>query len=341
MARPLTPKARQFYERYLERYNALEEAATVLEAAVRSALGPHNFDLHLVAARAKDPGSLLKKIRAKGYGDPARQLTDQVAARVITYYETDVDKVVSVLRQAFEVDEKRSEDKRVALGLTKFGYRSVHLVVRLPSARADTQLRRRWCEIQVRSLLEHAWAEIEHELVYKAGIVYPDGVLRQFAALAGAAEVLDQQFLLLRHERAALIDAYRTIYGAGDEFDETLDAARLLGLLEVIRPVGRSWRRAEEEGSPFPPRIEATCVEALTACDLTTARALSDALGAREYLAAEGDFASLSGLGRDEISHLATVVLLVASRDRAIFDQEFLEMQEIVETYVPSLATAA
>src|SRR5438876_435182 len=121
MAKPLSQKARRFYERYVERFDDLERAADIVERKARDVLGPHNFDLHLVTARAKDAASVLKKIRVKGYGDPARQLTDQIGLRVITYYESDVDRVSLVLRSAFEIDEKRSEDKRVSLGLTEFG----------------------------------------------------------------------------------------------------------------------------------------------------------------------------------------------------------------------------
>jgi hypothetical protein len=60
--------------------------------------------------------------------------------------------------------------------------------------RGDEFLRKRWFEIQVRSLLEHAWAEIEHEIVYKSGITQPDAVRRRFAALAGSLELFDSEF---------------------------------------------------------------------------------------------------------------------------------------------------
>jgi ppGpp synthetase/RelA/SpoT-type nucleotidyltranferase len=341
LSKPLSKKARHFFERYEIAFDDLVEAAQKVEEKAHDILLPYNFDLHLVTARAKDPDSLLRKIRSKGYGDPARQLTDQVGLRVITYYESDVDRVALVLRNAFEIDEKRSEDKRVSLGLTKFGYRSVHLIARAFDASDWSPLKNKWFEIQVRSVLEHAWAEIEHELVYKAGIKYPLPVLRQFAALAGAAEVLDQQFTVLRDERSQLIDHYRDVYSRGEEPDEPFDAARLLGYLEATRPEGLSWRTAEVREEPFPPRIEATCVEALEACDVATARQLHAVLKAKPFLAASGDFASSEGISRAEISHLAIVVLVVGSLDEQLFKDEFLDMRPTVETYVPTLATAA
>lgn len=338
MAKPLTGKARSFYGRYVEGFDDLLRAAELLERLAREALRSHNFDLHLVSARAKDSASVLKKIRQKGYGDPARQLTDQVGLRVITYYESDVDKVASVLRSSFEVDETRSEDKRLALGLREFGYRSLHMVARLADASDWSPLKGKWFEIQVRSLLEHAWAEIEHELVYKSGIVFPEAVRRRFNALAGAAEVLDQQFLVLRDERSSLIDRYRETYAAGNELDVTLDAARLLGFLEAERPSGRSWRTAESLGFPFPPRIESTCVEVLDACEVRTATDFRTVLGTKAFRDAAGDLASAEAIADDEISHLAVVVLAVGSVNPQLLHDEFLDMRPTIEAYVPSLA---
>lgn len=340
MAKPLTPKARSFYDRYVAGYDDLVAAAALIEQEARAILAPHNFELHLVTARAKSPASALKKIRSKGYGDPRRQLTDQLGLRVIVYFESDVDRVAATLREAFEVDEKRSEDKRVGLGLTKFGYRSVHLLARLRHPSDWSPLKDKWFEVQVRSVLEHAWAEIEHELVYKSGIDYPDLVLRKFAALAGAAEVLDQQFLALRGERDLLIDHYKVIYAAGDELSENLDAVRLLGLLEAVRPDGLSWRQAEATGRPYPPRIEATCIEALEACGVSTGAALIAMLQDKRFLLAAGDFASSESTSVESISHLATVVLIVGAADRKIFDEQFLEMRSAVDLYVPTLAQA-
>src|SRR5205823_6023775 len=123
--------------------------------------------------------------------------------------------------------------------------------------------------------------------------------------------ILDQQFLVLRAERNHLIEHYRETYEAGAELGSKLDAARLLGLLECVRPDGLSWRRAEARGEPFPPRIEATCVEALDTCGISTDAALIGMLSDKRFLAAAGDFASAEATSIGEISHLAIVVLIV------------------------------
>src|SRR5262249_10940698 len=145
--------------------------------------------LHLVSCRAKDPSSLKRKLRLKGYTNPEKQLTDRIGLRVITYYSDGVDQVVDKLARSFTIDAKNSVDKRKQLSVEEFGYRSVQLVAKAkdPGSRhlKFAGLKDIWAEIQVRSILEHAWAEIQHAIIYKSQIKYPDTVLRRFAALAG------------------------------------------------------------------------------------------------------------------------------------------------------------
>ena len=56
------------------------------------------------------------------------------------------------------------------------------------------------CEIQVRTILQHAWAEIEHNIVYKTTDEIPFELQRKFASLAGLLEVADREFEMLRRE---------------------------------------------------------------------------------------------------------------------------------------------
>jgi len=94
-----------------------------------------------------------------------------IGVRVITYYQDDVDRAATALEEAFEIDEARSIDKRRQLQLRQFGYRSVHLIARFGSKDKDparAPFRSSWFEIQVRSILEHAWPRSKHEVCYKA-----------------------------------------------------------------------------------------------------------------------------------------------------------------------------
>jgi len=51
--------------------------------------------------------------------------------------------------------------------------------------------------------LQHAWAEIEHDLGYKVGATIPVPVRRRFSRLAGLLEIADREFKEIRDELAA------------------------------------------------------------------------------------------------------------------------------------------
>lgn len=302
-----------FARRYEQRLPWLRHVASVAEASVKEAIAPLNLELHDVSARAKELTSAVAKVRRKRYGQPWQQLTDQVGARVIVYYPEDVDKAADALRTAFEVDEKRSIDKRRELQTRQFGYRSVHLLIRL-GKRLPVELAsmfgRMWIEVQVRSVLEHAWAEIDHEIVYKGGAIFPETLLRRFGALAGALEILDAQFSALRGEREALIDRLVQQYSKGKELDEQLDAARLIALLEVYRPGGLGWRVSGSRGRRFPPHSDVACGDALASAGVRSGRAMMKLLASAKCKKKIDQFASENGIEPAAVSHLALVVLV-------------------------------
>ncbi len=325
-----TKKVKAFIAEYERQYSVLTKSVANLETLVRSFVRDTSVDVHLVGSRAKEPDSLRAKLRKKKYANPELELTDRIGVRIITYYRDDVDTVAERLKRELEVDSANSIDKRQILDLRAFGYRSVHLIARLRPPRSDmpeyASLRGVWFEIQIRSILEHAWAEIEHEIVYKSGTKYPPMILRQFAALAGTLEILDGEFLSLRGARMSLVDQYREQYARTQDGEEEFDAARLLGFLETHRPDGLSWRKAAASGQAFPMHIEASCVDALRAVGIKTALALQSSMAQKRFQSVIRDFAALKGIGRAEVSHLALIVILVA-----------LEDENVVRTYFPEM----
>jgi ppGpp synthetase/RelA/SpoT-type nucleotidyltranferase len=326
----LTKRSQQFLDRYVKNLAELKSATELAEKVIRSVLGESRFDFYFITARTKQLDSLRRKLREHRYPLPDNQLTDSIGVRIITYYRNDVDRVVALLRSEFEVDESNSEDKRLSLGLRNFGYRSVHIIARLKPPRTKISEYRdligKWFEIQIRSILEHAWAEIEHEVVYKAGIKYPDETLRRFAAIAGTLEVLEGVFEELASERSRLIDSYRQAYQTTVQDDKQLDVARLLGFLEAVRPRGKSWRQAAASGQPFPARIETSCVSALKVAGLNSAAALRSLMITNRFRSAVKSFAAASGLEPAQISHLAVVTIAIAIREPELLKKDFSEI---------------
>src|SRR5713101_7589078 len=228
---PLNRPAQEFLRAYAPQFADTDRAAKLVGAEVERVVRDTGAFVHAVTARAKAVDSLRGKLRRRRYKRPAQRITDIIGVRVITYYRDAVDPIVTRLRREFEINERDTTDKRRELGLREFGYRSVHVIARLRPAHVlslnNKSIRKRWFEIQVRSIVEHAWAEIEHEIVYKSGIIFPDAMRRRFASLAGTLELLDNEFVALRDTRSALIEKYRVRYEQSKDQRTSFDVARL------------------------------------------------------------------------------------------------------------------
>lgn len=144
--------------------------------------------IHDITARLKTPESLAEKLRRKGRYAHLSEVTDLVGLRVITYFENDVTAVARLLEAHFEVDWENSVDKSKMLDPDRFGYMGVHYVLRLGGESF---------EVQIRSILQHAWAEIEHDLGYKSREAVPREVQRRFYRLAGLLEMADEEFMAI------------------------------------------------------------------------------------------------------------------------------------------------
>ena len=113
-------------------------------------------------------------------------MTDLCGARVIVHTGDQVRAVCQFIEEAFDIDRPNSEDHSQRQKPTEFGYRSVHYIVSVNPARLRAPVPKEIlgpqaerpippeilglkAEIQVRTLLEHAWADIGHEMTYKTG----------------------------------------------------------------------------------------------------------------------------------------------------------------------------
>jgi len=177
-------------------YDDLVAAAVDL---LKKLISESGVQLYSVTGRAKSIDSLKQKLTKpnREYG-ALGQVTDLAGVRVITYLVDDVGTVGQYIEREFDVDTTNSIDRGKALDPDRFGYASVHYVVRMKAARTALLEYKRFAnvpfEIQVRSILQHAWAEIEHDLGYKTKESIPTEVQRRFSRLAGLLELADSEF---------------------------------------------------------------------------------------------------------------------------------------------------
>jgi len=135
------------------------------------------------------------------------QITDLSGVRVITFLPRTVDDVCKCIEEQFEVVE-RVDHGLSLLQLERFGYQSVHFIISLNAQRLALPEYQRFsgskAEIQVRTILQHAWAEIEHDIGYKSSHVIPIVIRRRFASLAGMLEIADREFQGIQDEDLSL-----------------------------------------------------------------------------------------------------------------------------------------
>lgn len=192
---------------YDERKRLYESFSREVEHQVKLLLDSAHITYNSISQRVKDRASLSEKIdRKNGKYSKLEDITDISGVRIITYYSEDVDRVANIIETEFDVDHDNSIDKRKALEPDKFGYCSVHYVVKMSASRLALREYQGYqgliCEIQIRSVLQHAWAEIEHDTGYKSEKPIPRELRRSFSRIAGLLEIADKEFDNIRRELA-------------------------------------------------------------------------------------------------------------------------------------------
>jgi putative GTP pyrophosphokinase len=176
------------YERLLEEVNFV----------MRQALAESGIKIHSCGGRVKDIKSALGKIRRKVYSNPQTQIEDVVGYRIVCLFISDIDQIADIVASQFSVlsSENKVEGERDP---ATFGYMSnhyiCHLSPRYSGPRYDT-LKGITFEIQCRTLLMDAWANVSHHLAYKGDVSIPEYLRRDFHALSGLFYVADKHFEL-------------------------------------------------------------------------------------------------------------------------------------------------
>ena len=181
-------------------YEALNISGQRLLADLLKMLG---LKVLSISGRVKDRESLREKLLRPGKDyKTLQQVTDVVGLRVVTFFEDDVDEVASTIAKEFDLVLEHCVDRRYFEDPDRFGYRSLHYVCRLSEGRRNlsenARCRDEMFEIQIRSVLQHAWAEIEHDLGYKNAGTIPNEIRHQLFRVAGLLELADREFKEVR-----------------------------------------------------------------------------------------------------------------------------------------------
>ena len=149
-----------------------------------------------IESRIKEFDSFWTKMRLEHYDNPLEDMNDICGLRVICYYPSDLEPVCKVIKDAFEIIEY--EDKADSMEPEEFGYLSRHIIatpkgawLTTPSYQGLDGLK---AEIQVRTIFQHAWAELSRELAYKKKEHVPRLFQRGLSRLSAMLENVDEQF---------------------------------------------------------------------------------------------------------------------------------------------------
>jgi GTP pyrophosphokinase len=284
------PSNQQTIDEVLAKFEAikdnLEALALKTKSLIEASLQDAGIRYQSVQARVKHRKKLQQKYLAseKDY-KKLEDITDLVGCRVITYYEDDIDKAAEVIEREFEIDSQNSVDKRISEP-DRFGYSAINFVCMHSAKRiADVEYKRfgkMLFEIQVTSILKHAWSEIEHEW-YDLKETYPPNIKRDFSRLAAVFELVDSKFVDIREARTRYARSVQVRVEAMVP-DVPIDAVSLKALLKQepsVRQINQAL--ADLAGLKLDPRTvsdrELTrAAKLLNDAGLNTTQQVSEAL---------------------------------------------------------------
>ncbi|MBN2103767.1 hypothetical protein JW835_06980 [bacterium] len=171
--------------------------------------------LGIVQTRIKSVDGFAEKVmRKQKYEKPEEEITDLCGGRIIVHFQSEVDLICQRIRREFQIDEKNCIDKRDVMKTSEFGYVSVHLIVspkrKIMGVKFNNDLIKKKAEVQIKTFLQHAWADISHDRIYKAAIKVPAYWERESYRLAAILEEADKSFLSF----AQTLDAFASNYAA-------------------------------------------------------------------------------------------------------------------------------
>jgi putative GTP pyrophosphokinase len=161
---PLAPR-HQLEEEYVRRTDGYSRLLDRLWRDIKEQLDDAGIRA-TIKFRVKQFRSWYTKVLARvDTGSESLRITDVLGIRIVCPFLQDMTRVTALLQRLYTVEEV--DHKGSQYSYQYFGYQSIHLLIRLPYSE-DLKDDYPVCEIQVRTILQEAWAEVEHELVYKS-----------------------------------------------------------------------------------------------------------------------------------------------------------------------------
>ena len=254
LKRHLDPHCEAILQEYKDNLPRFREVEAQVRDSLKRTLADAGLLVAAIESRVKGYDSLAGKLELKGHKyNSLADLTDILGLRIITFYIDDVDKVASAVERLFTVDWDNTVDKRKIHDIDSFGYLSLHYICSIPGFPYRF-------EIQMRTLLQHAWANMDHDTGYKSGVEIPKRYMRNMSRLAGMLELVDEEFSKIRIELTDYRRRVQALVRSGNLDEVPIDGDTFRSYLELgpfnqLNKRIASMNQAEIQDVPLMPYL--------------------------------------------------------------------------------------
>ena len=169
--------------------------------------------------RVKNIGSFISKAlyrdKSAKYKDPIVDIEDKVATRLVVLTTEQIEQVQAILCASSHWHAKLDKEisNEIELSPNSFSYQASHIVVRRrlsADLQEDEEKSPIACEIQIKTLFQHAYSEMSHSTVYKGPYRQDTQLLRKLARSMALMEAVDDYF----QDMYDIIDSGRSLPAA-------------------------------------------------------------------------------------------------------------------------------
>ena len=231
------------HDKFVEFEATYAKALKRYKRTIRESLSESEITAILVKLRCKSRMGVFTKQLDRAYQDPWTQCADLIGARIVVPLASDKARVIAAFDRSKSITVLEVEDKELTRDPKHLKYGGLHIQIECGDFLGPTG-RPIQCEVQVRTIAEHTWAETEHKYVYKGPKGLPQSVQRTFARLLALVELMDDELVrgVEDVKRSEMFDDHLLIQyvrSTAEEFgirssSESMTVAFLNDLLEVL-----------------------------------------------------------------------------------------------------------
>jgi ppGpp synthetase/RelA/SpoT-type nucleotidyltranferase len=254
-----------FNKFYSESIQRLQAAEKYFRSLVES-LVLNEISIQTVISRIKDREECISKFKRKyqeHLEDTKKEyeiknyITDLIGIRVICLYSEDVKKIEDILSRELEVISTTDRISQIDSTEDQFGYRSLHIDMRLDQKRKDLVENRLYSElqfeIQIRSIIQDSWSVLDHKIKYKKTI--PLELKRRINRLAAIFELADDEFHNIK------LDTDRYEASIEDQTENSSRPLNIIGFMNIIEDVFPTYQFIPYKVDSFLHEILKMCNE--------------------------------------------------------------------------------